>query len=90
MDWKLGRLILAALGLLCFYTPTAAGCESGYSVSEVLADGKILKLDDGSTWEVDAGDQATAASWQGVEIVVCDDKLIDTDDDETVEAHRLH
>lgn len=39
---------------------------------------------------MDAGDQVTAALWLPVSnVLVCSGKLINTDDNETVEARRL-
>jgi hypothetical protein len=52
--------------------------------------GKIVILEDGSVWEIDDGDTVDTATWTaGTEIVVCDDKLINTDDDETVDATKI-
>ena len=67
-----------------------SGCESGHSVESVLGDGQIVKLDDGSIWEVDPVDAITSALWlPTAEIVVCDDKLINADDKESVSARRV-
>lgn len=69
---------------------SAFACEGGHSVRSVQGDGKIVILEDGSVWEVDDGDTADTATWtSGTEIVVCDDKLINTDDDETVDATKI-
>lgn len=67
-----------------------SGCEDGHWVDSVSSDGTIVKLEDGSVWEVDAVDAIDSALWlPTTEIVACDDKLINTDDNETVSAHRL-
>lgn len=49
-----------------------------------------MKLDDGSVWEVDSADSSTSSLWlPTTDIVACEDKLINTEDGETVEAIRL-
>jgi hypothetical protein len=68
----------------------ASACESGHWVKSVQAGGKIVILEDGSVWEIDGNDAADASLWlPTTEIAICDDKLINTDDDETVGAVRL-
>jgi hypothetical protein len=68
----------------------SSGCEAGHWVEYVSSDGQIVKLEDGSIWEVDAVDAIDSALWlPTTEIVVCDDKLINTDDNETVSATRI-
>jgi Staphylococcal nuclease homologue len=68
----------------------SSGCESGHWVDSVSDDGEIVKLEDGSIWEVEAGDSADSALWLSTtDIVACDDKLINTDDNETVSARRI-
>lgn len=67
-----------------------ASCESGHWIKSVTDDGKIIHLEDGSLWEVSDVDTADFALWLPVSnIVVCDDKLINTDDNEAVEATRI-
>ncbi|MBK6008686.1 hypothetical protein JJB11_21505 [Ramlibacter ginsenosidimutans] len=66
------------------------GCEDGHWIESVLSDGSIVKLEDGSVWEVDGADSVDSALWLPVsEIVACDNKLINTDDNESVSAHRI-
>ena len=68
----------------------SSGCESGHWIDSVSDDGEIVKLEDGSVWEVDAGDNVDSALWlPTTEIVACDGKLINTDDNEKVSATRL-
>jgi len=68
----------------------SSGCESGHWVESVSGDGQIVKLEDGSIWQVDPVDAIDSMLWlPTTEIVVCDDKLINTDDNESVEATRL-
>jgi hypothetical protein len=68
----------------------ASGCEAGHWIDSVAADGGIIKLEDGSIWEVDAVDVIYSMLWLPItDIVVCGDKLINTDDNETVAARRI-
>ena len=68
----------------------SSGCETGHWIESVSDDGEIVKLEDGSVWEVEAGDTVDSALWlPTTDIVSCDDKLINTEDNETVAATRL-
>jgi hypothetical protein len=68
----------------------SSACEAGHWIESVTADGQIIKLEDGSIWEVDPADVIDSALWLPIsDIVVCDDKLINTDDNETVSARRI-
>ncbi|OGA45863.1 MAG: hypothetical protein A3G24_18430 [Betaproteobacteria bacterium RIFCSPLOWO2_12_FULL_62_13] len=59
-------------------------------MESVSGDGEIVKLEDGSIWQVDAVDAIDTMLWlPTTEIVVCDDKLINTDDNESVDATRI-
>ena len=63
------------------------GCVSGLSVESVEGDGKIIKLDDGSMWEVDDVDTVDTALWLATEdVVLCHGKIINTDDNESAEV----
>ena len=67
-----------------------SGCESGHWVDSVSSDGQIVKLEDGSIWEVDPVDAIDSMIWlPTTDIIACDDKLINTDDNETVSARRI-
>ena len=84
------QLFIYTALLLSYVASSALACESGHWVKSVQDDGKIVILEDGSVWEIDDGDTADTATWtSGTEIVVCDDKLINTDDDETVDAKKI-
>jgi Sel1 repeat len=66
------------------------GCESGHWVDSVMSDGEIVKLDDGSIWQVDGADAVDSSVWtEADDVTVCDGKLINTDDKSSLEAHRL-
>jgi len=63
------------------------GCVSGLSIESVEGDGKIIKLDDGSMWEVDDADTVDTALWLATEdVVLCDGKIINTDDKESADV----
>lgn len=67
------------------------GCESGHWVDSVLSDGEIVKLEDGSIWRVEGADTVDSSLWLSTDdVIVCDGKLIDTDDHTTVNATRMH
>jgi len=69
---------------------SASGCESGHWVDSVSDDGQIVKLEDQSIWQIDAGDAIDSALWlPTTDIVACGDKLINTEDNETVSATRI-
>ena len=66
------------------------GCESGHWVDYVSDGGEIVKLEDGSLWQIDSVDQIDTALWlPTTDIVVCPYKLINTDDNESVGATRI-
>lgn len=59
-------------------------------MDSVTSDGQIVKLEDGSIWEVDLVDAIDSMLWlPTTDIIACDDKLINTDDNETVSARRI-
>lgn len=67
-----------------------SSCETGLSIESVMSDGSIIKLDDGSVWEVDDVDTVDSSLWlETTDITACADKLINTEDNETVGAHRI-
>jgi hypothetical protein len=69
---------------------SASGCDDGHWIEDVLADGQILKLEDGSIWEVDATDTSTSWLWQPAsDVIVCQDKVVNVDDGETVQVKRV-
>jgi hypothetical protein len=68
----------------------AIACEDGHWIQEALADGRILKLEDGSLWRVDSIDTITSALWLPMsDVIVCDDTIVNVDDGETVHVHRI-
>jgi hypothetical protein len=66
----------------------AQACETGHWVDEV--NDTLVTLEDGSIWKVADVDESTVIVWvPTTEVIVCDDKLINTDDNETVDAVRI-
>lgn len=71
-------------------TTLARACDIGHWIDKVLGDGRIVKLEDGSLWQVDEIDTVTSSIWLPMsDIIVCDDKLINVDDNESVGARHL-
>lgn len=69
---------------------SSSGCEDGHWVESVSDDGTIVKLEDGSVWEVDEVDAIDSMLWlPATDIIACGDMLINTDDNEKVSARRL-
>lgn len=65
-------------------------CNTSQWVDSVSSDGGILRLGDGSIWEISVIDKITSMLWLPTsDVIVCDGKLINTDDNESVEARRL-
>jgi len=65
-------------------------CESGHWIDSIIDNGRIIKLEDQSIWEVDSIDKIYSMIWLPVsDIVVCGDRLINIDDNESVGVRRL-
>jgi hypothetical protein len=63
------------------------GCVSGLFIESVEGDGKVIKLDDGSMWEVDDVDTVDTALWLATEdVVLCDGKIINTEEKESADV----
>jgi hypothetical protein len=83
-------LTVAALLVAVCVSSTAQCCDDGYAIEAVLDDGNVIKLDDGSLWKVDPVDAVTASLWSATDdVLVCDDKIINVDDEETAHVHRI-
>lgn len=73
------------------YRPTLAssGCERGHWVRSVADRGGVVVLEDGSVWLVSPLDKITTMLWLPVtNVLACDDKLVNLDNGETVQARR--
>ena len=87
---RFGMLLAATVALMSAAGFAHADCEDGHWVKSVSSDGAIVILEDGSVWEIDSADQVDTALWLPMtNIVACDDKLIDTDDNEIAGATRI-
>ncbi len=63
---------------------------AGLSIESVEGDGKVIKLDDGSMWEVDDVDTVDTARWLATDdVVLCDRKIINTDEKESADVTPL-
>ena len=62
-------------------------CDTGLSIASVAGDGKVITLNDGSLWEVDDVDTIDTALWlPASDVVVCNGKMINTDDNESADV----
>lgn len=65
-------------------------CERGHWIQSKTVDGGIIVLEDASVWEVNPIDRIDSMLWLPISnIISCEDKLINTDDGETVSVIRL-
>ena len=65
----------------------AIGDCDAHTIEQVEADGKIIKLGDGSLWEVEDIDVVTTALWLPLsKAIVCRGRMTNVDDDETVDV----
>jgi hypothetical protein len=90
----LGRGLIALLAVLIFTAELngayAQTCEEGHWIEAVLDEGRLIRLEDGSLWQVDPVDTVTSSIWLPVsDIIICGNRLINEDDHETVHARRL-
>jgi hypothetical protein len=68
-------------------SPQSGGCESGHWIDSIEGDGKIIKLEDGSLWEVNDIDIVTTSIWLPVSnVIVCGRKMVNVDDKESAEV----
>ena len=66
-------------------------CATGHWVQSVSGDGQIVRLEDGSAWQVNSVDAVTTALWlPTTDVIACDDRLINTDNNEAVGAMRVN
>jgi hypothetical protein len=68
----------------------SGGCSTGHWISGNIDDGRYIKLEDGSLWEVDGADTVDSSLWLELDnITACNGKLINTDERESVDARRI-
>jgi hypothetical protein len=79
------KSLILAIGILLLANQAQA-CDEA-TIDHISANGDIIELDDGTEWEVSPRDQATVLSWsEGDDVLVCDDKIINKDDGETIDV----
>lgn len=84
------KYVSAILAVWVLLIGFALACEGGHWIESVSSDGRVITLEDGSVWEVDPIDRIDSMLWLPVsDIVACDDKLINTNDDEAVDVVRI-
>ena len=60
--------------------PAFAGCDAD-TIETISEDGDLIVLQSGLSYDVDLTDQSTAAQWSEHEdVLVCDDKIINKDE----------
>ena len=85
---KLVRLIIT-ISLLSS-SIVYASCESGHWIKSKTLDGSIIILEDNSVWEISLLDKLDTTLWMPMDdIIVCNRKLINTDDNAAAEAKRI-
>jgi hypothetical protein len=86
-----GLSALVAIAMLAsFGGAQGQTCEDGHWIEAVLDDGRLIRLEDGSLWRVGPIDTVTSSIWLPVSnIIICGNRLINEDDNETVHARRL-
>ena len=86
-------IAIAAAAVLIFAATdrtSAETCEDGHWIEVVLDNGHLIRLEDGSLWQVDSIDAVTSSIWLPVDdIIICGNCLINADDDEAVHARRI-
>ncbi len=83
--------ITAALALIALFSfnANADDCEKGHRVKQVIDDGNIVILEDNSIWEINNIDNSSTAHWlPGAKVIVCEDKLINTNTGESAKAEE--
>lgn len=69
---------------------THSRCEDGHWIQSIAGNGEIIKLEDGSIWQVDGIDKVTSSIWLPISnITICGSSLINTDDGEKVGAKKI-
>lgn len=60
------------------------------SIEDINCEGRLIRLDDGTRWEVDGTDASTADLWSPLDrVVVIDDEMFKLDDLEKVAVREL-
>jgi hypothetical protein len=85
------KSIVAAAALAIAIPTVGWACDTGHWINEVVSDGAVIVLEDGSTWLVDYMDRIDTALWLPIsDVIICNDTMINTDDGEKAHVRRLH
>jgi hypothetical protein len=77
----IAQIIVAAI--LLAHTPQAKACDET-TIAYITSSGDVVELDDGTEWEIIAGD---ASAWnEGDDVLVCGTKLINQSDGESIDV----
>ena len=81
------KLILLAALFAAAPRPAFAGCDED-TIDTISGDGDLIVLQSSGSYDVDAADQSKAARWtENDEVLVCDGKIINKDENgESVDA----
>ena len=72
-------------------TLTTISAMANEWITDKTSDGSIIMLSDGSVWKIDSYDRLDSMLWMVTDdIIVHDDKLINTDEDEIVDATQIN
>lgn len=82
------KILIFILTFLLTAIPSFAYSEEN-TISGIYADGKIIKMIDGSTYEIFDYDTITSDLWLPMsDVVITGDRIINIDDDESVDYIR--
>ncbi len=82
------KILLFIFTFLLTAIPSFAFSEEN-TISGIYADGKIIKMIDGSTYEIFDYDTITSDLWLPMsDVVITGDRIINIDDDESVDYIR--
>ena len=77
--------VLATFGMAAAQT-----CDEGIWIDSVLDDGRLIRLEDGTLWEVSPLDIITSSLWLPFsDMIVCGNRLINEDDNEAVQCSKI-
>lgn len=82
------KILFTIAMLLLMAVPCLAYSEDN-TISAILSDGRIIKMIDGTMYEIYSYDTVTSRFWLPMtDVVITNDKIINTDDDESVDYVR--
>lgn len=83
------KRLFIGCALMSLASAASANCVQGHYIQEVMGDGKIIRLENDSLWQVDAVDTVDSMLWLPSEsVVICSDgKMIDTDEESGNTVH---